>query len=78
MTIFPQRQGPGRDFRVWNGQFIRYAGYKQEDGSIIGDPASVEFTEVKSTLYQFYLQVIISCPIDNYIQPLNMPSLKHK
>jgi nitric oxide synthase oxygenase domain/subunit len=50
MTIFPQRQGPGRDFRVWNGQFIRYAGYKQEDGSIIGDPASVEFTEVKSTL----------------------------
>ncbi|CAB4036559.1 nitric oxide synthase, brain-like isoform X1, partial [Paramuricea clavata] len=45
ITIFPQRQGPGRDFRVWNGQFIKYAGYKQEDGSIIGDPASVEFTE---------------------------------
>uniref|UniRef100_A0A4W6EAU0 nitric-oxide synthase (NADPH) n=1 Tax=Lates calcarifer TaxID=8187 RepID=A0A4W6EAU0_LATCA len=34
------------DFRVWNTQLIRYAGYKQPDGQIIGDPANVEFTEV--------------------------------
>ena len=26
---------------------IRYAGYKTSDGSIIGDPDSVEFTEVR-------------------------------
>ena len=25
---------------------IRYAGYEQPDGSVIGDPASVEFTKV--------------------------------
>ena len=48
ITIFPQRRGPGRDFRVWNSQYVRYAGYKNEDGSILGDPASVEFTEVNS------------------------------
>ena len=34
------------EFRVWNSQLIRYAGYKQSDGSIIGDPVNVEFTEV--------------------------------
>ncbi|XP_028400716.1 nitric oxide synthase, brain-like isoform X2 [Dendronephthya gigantea] len=46
ITVFPQRRGPGRDFRVWNSQLIRYAGYKKEDGTIIGDPAGVEFTDV--------------------------------
>ena len=38
---------PNDDFRVWNAQLIRYAGYKQNDGSILGDPANVEFTEVR-------------------------------
>ncbi|MDH6108541.1 nitric-oxide synthase [Kitasatospora sp. MAP12-15] len=37
----PQRPGP----RVWNGQLIRYAGYRRHDGSVLGDPGSVEFTE---------------------------------
>ena len=46
ITIFPQRKRPFKDFRVWNSQLIRYAGYKQSDGSVIGDPANVEFTEV--------------------------------
>ena len=36
-----------KDFRVWNSQLVRYAGYKQADGTIIGDPANVEFTEVR-------------------------------
>ena len=27
-----------------------YAGYKQEDGTIVGDPANVDFTEVKITV----------------------------
>ncbi|XP_033126796.1 nitric oxide synthase, brain-like [Anneissia japonica] len=49
MTVFPPRKD-GKDFRVWNPQFIGYAGYTQPDGSIIGDPANVEFTEVCMTL----------------------------
>ena len=38
---------PNDDFRVWNAQLIRYAGYKQNDGTVLGDPANVEFTEVR-------------------------------
>lgn len=48
ITIFPQRIDSKHDFRVWNSQLIRYAGYKQPDGSILGDPANVEFTEVRA------------------------------
>ncbi|XP_071038207.1 nitric oxide synthase-like protein isoform X4 [Parasteatoda tepidariorum] len=46
ITIFPQRTDGLRDCRVWNTQLIMYAGYKQEDGTIIGDPASADFTEL--------------------------------
>lgn len=46
ITIFPQRTDGKHDYRVWNSQLIRYAGYKQPDGSVLGDPANVEFTEV--------------------------------
>ncbi|XP_036382379.1 nitric oxide synthase, brain isoform X1 [Megalops cyprinoides] len=46
ITIFPQRTDGKHDFRVWNSQLIRYAGYKQPDGSVLGDPASVELTEI--------------------------------
>ncbi|POI35892.1 hypothetical protein CIB84_000355 [Bambusicola thoracicus] len=46
ITIFPQRTDGKHDFRVWNSQLIRYAGYQMPDGSIIGDPASVEFTKL--------------------------------
>ncbi|GFY69808.1 nitric oxide synthase [Trichonephila inaurata madagascariensis] len=46
ITIFPQRTDGLHDFRVWNSQLIMYAGYKQEDGSIIGDPANTDFTEL--------------------------------
>ncbi|KAM9386680.1 LOW QUALITY PROTEIN: nitric oxide synthase 3 [Phaethornis superciliosus] len=46
ITIFPPRT-PGRgDFRIWNPQLIRYAGYRQPDGSVRGDPANVEITEL--------------------------------
>ncbi|XP_041258323.1 nitric oxide synthase, endothelial [Onychostruthus taczanowskii] len=46
ITIFPPR-APGRgDFRIWNPQLIRYAGYRQPDGSVRGDPANVDITEV--------------------------------
>ena len=46
ITIFPQRREPHKDFCVWNSQLIKYAGYRQPDGTVIGDPGSVEFTEV--------------------------------
>ncbi|XP_044304788.1 nitric oxide synthase, brain isoform X1 [Varanus komodoensis] len=46
ITIFPQRTDGKHDFRVWNSQLIRYAGYKQPDGTILGDPANVELTEI--------------------------------
>lgn len=46
ITIFPQKTDGKHDYRVWNTQLIRYAGYKQPDGKILGDPANVEFTEV--------------------------------
>ncbi|KAK3576127.1 hypothetical protein CHS0354_043096 [Potamilus streckersoni] len=46
ITIFPPRTDERRDFRVWNPQLISYAGYKQPDGNVIGDPINVEFTEL--------------------------------
>ncbi|WP_128377278.1 nitric oxide synthase oxygenase [Streptomyces cavernae] len=42
----PGRPGP----RVWNDQLIRYAGYRQSDGSVVGDPAYAEFTELVSRM----------------------------
>ncbi|XP_073826700.1 nitric oxide synthase isoform X1 [Musca autumnalis] len=46
ITIFPQRTDARHDYRIWNAQLISYAGYKQPDGKIIGDPMNAEFTEV--------------------------------
>ncbi|KAM4687612.1 nitric oxide synthase 3 isoform 2-T2 [Discoglossus pictus] len=45
ITIFPQRRDGTNDFRIWNSQLIRYAGYRQEDDSVVGDPVNVELTE---------------------------------
>lgn len=45
--MFQQRTDGRHDFRVWNAQLISYAGYKQPDGSVVGDPMNVEFTEVR-------------------------------
>jgi len=42
LTVF--RPGSPQ-IRIWNGQLILYAGYRQPDGSIIGDPNNVELTE---------------------------------
>ncbi|XP_014368149.2 nitric oxide synthase [Papilio machaon] len=46
ITIFPQRTDGKHDYRIWNPQLISYAGYIEEDGSVLGDPARVEFTDV--------------------------------
>ena len=45
-TIFSHRKPGQGDFRIWNAQLIGYAGYRNEDGTITGDPINVEFTEV--------------------------------
>ncbi|XP_043950192.1 nitric oxide synthase isoform X2 [Drosophila biarmipes] len=50
ITIFPQRTDAKHDYRIWNNQLILYAGYKQADGKVIGDPINVEFTEVCTKL----------------------------
>lgn len=42
----PERPGP----RVWNGQLIRYAGYRRHDGSVLGDPETMELTEAVQRL----------------------------
>lgn len=42
LTVF--RPG-GPDIRIWNGQLIRYAGYRQPDGTVVGDPANCDLTE---------------------------------
>ena len=46
ITVFPQRTDIKHDYRVWNAQFLSYAGYRGLDGTITGDPVNVEFTEV--------------------------------
>jgi nitric-oxide synthase len=40
------RSGP----RIWNEQLIRYAGYRQEDGTVLGDPRYLEFTQLAREL----------------------------
>jgi nitric-oxide synthase len=46
MTAFrPQQPGEARGPRVWNSQLLRYAGYRQSDGSLLGDPANERMTE---------------------------------
>ncbi|HEX4202999.1 MAG TPA: nitric oxide synthase oxygenase [Ktedonobacteraceae bacterium] len=44
MIFAPQLPGqPG--IRIWNPQLIRYAGYRQANGAVLGDPLHVELTE---------------------------------
>lgn len=47
ITVFPQRTDGKHDYRIWNSQLISYAGYKQPDGTVLGDPMHCEFTEVR-------------------------------
>ena len=46
MTVFrPKRPGERWGPRIWNAQLFRYAGYRESDGSVLGDPASLGLTE---------------------------------
>ena len=46
ITIFAPKQPEKAGIRIWNSQLIRYAGYRQADGTILGDPLHAEFTDV--------------------------------
>ncbi len=45
ITVFAPADGEGRGPVIHNYQLIRYAGYRQSDGTVLGDPAEVVFTE---------------------------------
>ena len=42
--VFPPRKVNSRGPLIWNNQILQFAGYRCGDGSIIGDPMSVELT----------------------------------
>ena len=45
VTVFaPEREG-FEPWRIWNYELVRYAGYRAEDGEVLGDPAEAEFTQ---------------------------------
>lgn len=50
ITVFPPRRPDGQGPRVWSPQFFRYAGYRQADGSVLGDPGNRELTDVAMAL----------------------------
>ena len=47
ITVFPS-QHPNGDtpFRIWNKNLIRYAAHQQEDGTLVGDPDQLIFTNL--------------------------------
>lgn len=45
ITVFAEADAEGRGPVIHNYQLIRYAGYRQSDGTVLGDPAEVVFTE---------------------------------
>jgi nitric-oxide synthase len=45
ISVFAAAQ-PGRPYaKIWNEQLIRYAGYRDENGGVVGDPRQVSFTD---------------------------------
>ncbi|WP_431955154.1 nitric oxide synthase oxygenase [Nocardia lijiangensis] len=45
ITVGPPRQADGRESRVVSPQLLRYAGYRNGDGTVTGDAAHVAITE---------------------------------
>jgi len=44
ISVFGPCQVGSAGPRIWNSQLIRYAGFRQSDGSILGDPKNEELT----------------------------------
>ncbi|WP_221467990.1 nitric oxide synthase oxygenase [Saccharopolyspora phatthalungensis] len=49
ISVFPPETPQCPAPRIWNEQLIRYAGYKHRDGTVLGDPRYVRFTEALTT-----------------------------
>jgi nitric-oxide synthase len=70
ITIFPALNPDSSGVRIWNSQLIRYAGYRQPDGSIVGDPLNARLTdEIRRLGWQGgtggpfdLLPIVIQCP----------------
>ncbi|MCA9705102.1 MAG: nitric oxide synthase oxygenase [Myxococcales bacterium] len=45
ISVFAQKQDRKPGIRIWNPQLIRFAGYAQGDGTVIGDPGNAELTQ---------------------------------
>lgn len=45
VTCFRASDGEGGP-RIWNDQLLRYAARRRSDGSVVGDPATLAFTEM--------------------------------
>jgi nitric-oxide synthase, bacterial len=45
ITVFAPQQAGEEGIRIWNPQLIRYAGYLQENGSVLGDPSHLRLTD---------------------------------
>ncbi|KAK5078670.1 hypothetical protein LTR64_002914 [Lithohypha guttulata] len=43
--VFPPRLPGRRGPMIWNTQVLQFAGYRQTNGSVLGDPANIELTE---------------------------------
>jgi nitric-oxide synthase len=51
ISVFaPRDLDDGGAIRIWNSQLIRYAGVRQPDGTIVGDPMNVELTDLATHL----------------------------
>ena len=46
ISIFAPEKPGEKGIRIWNPLLIRYAGYRQPDGTVIGDPDQIALTEI--------------------------------
>jgi len=50
MSVFAADGQARQRPRIWNPQLIRYAGWRRPDGTVLGDPSHLEFTELLESL----------------------------
>jgi nitric-oxide synthase len=50
LTVFAPADRDGAVVRIWNHQLFGYAGYRQPDGTVVGDPKNEAFTHVVQRL----------------------------
>jgi nitric-oxide synthase len=50
ISVFAARADGRNGPRIWNPQLIRYAGWRRPDGTVLGDPAHLEFTGMLESL----------------------------